>query len=70
MTFQAPTVQGDPGRIVLLHPVTGSTGAWSATVTAINRSEIGDWTVSSHYAGNGQYGASAAGPCTFPVGLG
>ncbi len=46
---------------------TGADGSWTASVKTTNRSDIGQWSVSSSYAGNTMYAASAGGPCSFPL---
>jgi hypothetical protein len=48
------------------HPVTDAQGNWSAQVTPAG-DDIGDWTVSSSYAGTSQYAPSQGGPCTVYV---
>jgi hypothetical protein len=68
VTFQAPpNLQGAPGRTVVQNVVTDAQGAWAATVTTTDPAEVGDWTVSSAFAGTSSFGASRAGPCTIPV---
>jgi hypothetical protein len=48
--------------------LTDAGGNWTATIEPTDPShEGGDWTVSSHYAGNDQYAAADAGPCTVSV---
>jgi hypothetical protein len=65
--FQSETLQGAPGRTVVLHPTTNGEGDWTATVSTTDRTDRGTWTVSSNYAGAAGLASSQAGPCSFPV---
>ena len=45
---------------------TDASGNWTDTVTP-SRSDVGNWTIKSHYAGDGTHTAADAGPCTVTV---
>ncbi len=67
VTFQGPEDQGVPGRTVQRHPTINAQGFWTATIDDVVREDLGDWTISSKYAGANGYAPSQAGPCTVPV---
>jgi hypothetical protein len=67
VTFVAPTLQ----TLVAVPPIVVSAtadaqGNWSASVTP-DSSQVGDWSVSSAYAGDTTHNGSKAGPCKVAV---
>jgi Peptidase family C25/Propeptide_C25 len=64
--FEAPD-GFTPGRTVMVPATVDAQGEWTATVTTTDHGEIGDWTVSSGYAGTAQHAPAQAGPCTVTV---
>jgi hypothetical protein len=66
VTWEMPTRNEPGGRTVVTHPTTDAQGNWSTSVQS-QSFEYGNWSVSSKYAGVGDYASSQAGPCTFAV---
>jgi hypothetical protein len=62
VTFTPPD-ESDP---TVVHATTQADGSWQASVTP-TPNQPGTWSVSSRYAGTGQYAESTAGPCTTVV---
>ncbi len=56
-----------PGPVETINVATNAQKAWTASVTTTDRQDIGNWTVSSSYAGTATLAASQAGPCTITV---
>ena len=67
--FQAPSTPNGTPAPETVTATTDAQGNWTATLATMNRSYIGNTTVTSSYAGTSEFAASAGGPCTITVTL-